>query len=170
VVGNPLEIPAENVSVRITLAGSDGLPVANGVGFAAQDLIASHGAAPLAVVFDPAPTVPIAAHAVELVTADPATAAVEAGRALPLEVVDNTALVVGTRIEISGQVRNTSGYVAGSAWVVVTVYDAAQAVVGYRKHPLPSGLAVDGLTDFALEVYSLDGAIGRYTIVAEGRP
>ncbi len=169
-VYNPLDTPAENVSARVTLAGSDGLPVANGVGFAAVDLIASHGTAPLAVVFQPAPVEPIAARAVELLTADPAAASVEAGRALLLDVVEQTGRASGTRLEVSGQVRNLSGRPAGSAWVTVTVYDAVDAVVGYRKLALPGALAADASRTFSMVVTSLGGPVERYAIVAEGRP
>jgi LysM repeat protein len=167
---NPLDIPAENVSARVILAGSDGLPMADGVGFSSVDLIASHGTAPLAVIFQPAPAEPIAARAVELLTADPASASVEAGRALPLEIVEHTGQAAGTRLEVSGQVRNPSGQTAGSAWVIVTIYDAADTVVGYRKQALPGGLAADSASRFALVVNSLAGPVERYAIVAEGRP
>lgn len=169
-VHNPLDTPAENVSARVTLAGSDGLPVANGIGFAAVDLIASRTTAPLAVIFQPAPAEPIAAHAVELITADPAAASVEAGRALRLEVVAQTGQATGTRLMVSGQVRNLSGHAAGSAWVIVTIYDAADALVGYRKLALPGALAVDASSTFSMLVTSLAGPVERYAIVAEGRP
>jgi len=169
-VRNVLDAPAENVAARVTLAGSDGLPVANGVGFAAVDLIASHSTAPLAVVFQPPPDVPIAARAVELISADPAAASVEAGRALLLEVVEQTGQSAGNRLEVSGLVRNAAGPAAGAAWVTVTAYDATDAVVGFRKQFLPGGLAAGASSAFALAVHSLGGPIERYAIVAEGRP
>ena len=169
-VTNPLEAPAENVSARVTLAGSDGLPVADGVGFAAVELIAGNGTAPLAVLFQPAPSVAIAAHAVELLTADPAAASVAAGRALLLDVLEHTGQAAGKRLTVSGQVANNSGHGAGAAWVTVTVYASDDVVVGYRKYPLAGGLAAGAVTPFTLVVDSLAGPIERYAIAAEGRP
>lgn len=169
-VSNPLGAPAENVSARVTLAGSDGLPVANGVGFAAVELIGSLSAAPLVVVFQPAPAVPIAARAVELLTADPAAASLAAGRALLLDVVEQTGQANGTRLTVTGVVSNASGHAAGAAWVTVTVYDAADAVVGFRTVAVPGGVAAGASHPFALVVDSLAGPIERYAIVAEGRP
>jgi hypothetical protein len=169
-VRNPLGTPAENVSARVTLAGSDGLPVANGVGFAAVELIGSLSAAPLAVVFEPAPDVDIAARAVELLTADPATASVAAGRAFLLEIAEQTGQANGSRLFVRGLVRNASIYAASAASVTVTVYDAREALVGYRTVALAGGMAVDATQEFALVVDSLAGPIERYAIVAEGRP
>ena len=169
-VTNPLASPAENVSARVTLAGSDGLPVANGVGFAAVELLAPHTSAPLAVVFQPAPDVPIAARAVELLTADPAAASLASGRALLLEVASHTGQAMGTRLRVSGEVHNPTSHNAGAAWVTVTIYDAAEAVIGYRKAALPGGVPSGGASAFSLAVDSLAGPIVRYAIVAEGHP
>jgi LysM repeat protein len=169
-VGNPLGGPVENVSARVVLAGSDGLPVASAVGFAAVELMASQSSAPLAVVFQPAPAVPIAARGVELLSADPAAASVAAGRALLLDVVEQTGQAAGTRLAVSGQARNNSGFGASAAWVVVTVYDAADAIIGYRKASLPGGVAAGAVEPFALVVDSLAGPVERYAIVAEGHP
>jgi LysM repeat protein len=169
-VSNPLDAPVENVSARVTLAGSDGLPVAQAVGFSAVELLSGRSAAPLLVTFQPVPAVPIAASAVELLTADPAAASLAAGRAVLLEVVEHTGQAHGTRLTVSGQVRNASGQAAGSAWVVVTGYDATDAIVGFRVAPLPGGLAAQAAQSFALVVDSLGGPVERYAIVAEGRP
>lgn len=169
-VSNPLASPAENISARVTLAGSDGLPVANGVGFAAVDLMAPHSTAPLAVIFQPPPSVPVAAHAVELLTADPATASVDAGRAMLLEVAAHTGQAAGTRLEVAGHVRNPTATSAGAVWVTVTVYDGADIVVGYRRVALAGRLPAGAETEFALAVDSLAGPIARYAIVAEGHP
>jgi LysM repeat protein len=169
-VANPLDDPVENVSARVILAGSDGMPVAQGVGFSAVALLAGHSAAPVLVTFQPAPAVPIAASAVELLTADPAEASLASGRAVLLEVVEHTGQAQGTRLAVSGQVRNASGLPAGAAWVVVTAYDAADAIVGFRIAALPGGLAAQAAQSFALIVDSLGGPIERYAIVAEGRP
>jgi hypothetical protein len=122
------------------------------------------------VVFQPAPGVPIAARAVELISADPAAAAVEAGRALLLEVAEQTGQSAGMRLEVSGLVRNAAGHAAGTAWVTVTAYDETDAVVGFRRQSLPGGLAPGASRPFAFAVDSLGGPIERYAIVAEGRP
>jgi len=169
-ITNPLGSPAENISARVTLAGSDGLPVANGVGFAAVELMAPHSTAPLVVTFQPPPAVPIAARAVELLTADPAAASLEAGRAILLDVAAHTGQATGTRLHVSGLVRNPSEHAAGAAWVTVTVYDAAEAVVGYRRVALPDSLPPGAEAEFSLAVDSLAGPIARYAVAAEGRP
>ena len=169
-VSNPLEGPAENISARVTLAGQDGVPLAHAVGFAGIDLVAGGETAPLAVVFQPAPSAPIAAYAVELLTADPAAASVETGRALLLEVVEQTGQAAGSRLTVSGQVRNSTGHAAGTAYVTVTAYGADNTVVGYRRHRLQGGLAVGAVIPFSLVVDSLAGPIEHYALAAEGRP
>jgi len=69
---NPTDAAMENVSVRITLAGADGLPLASAVAYSALDVIPPRSAAPLAVLFQSAPA-GIAAMGAELLTANPST-------------------------------------------------------------------------------------------------
>jgi hypothetical protein len=114
--------------------------------------------------------VPIAARAVELLTADPAEASVASGRALLLEVTSHTGQATDNRLRVTGEVRNPTGQHASAAWVTVTIYDAAEAVIGYRKVALAGGVPPGGASAFAVAVDSLAGPIERYALVAEGRP
>ena len=97
---NPGDLPVENVSARLTLAGDDGLPFASAVGFTALDLIPPGGTLPLAVLFQAIPSHAIAAIGVELVTGNLA-APTELGQADPAPTGRAVLLPVSTLLRCS---------------------------------------------------------------------
>jgi LysM repeat protein len=167
---NGLATPVENVAARLTLAGLDGLPFASAIAYAAVDLIPAGAAAPLAVVFAPAPTQSIAATGVEVLTADPADSAVAQGRVVALDVPAQTASASGPHLSLSGQVHNGSSQTLTGAWVVVTLYDKGGQVIGYRKLALAGGLGPGEAREFALEAEAVSGVVDHYAILGEGHP
>ncbi len=171
---NPTDVAMENVSVRITLAGADGLPLASAIAYSALDVIPPGAAAPLAALFPSAPA-GIAAMGAELLTANPSTDP-SAHRVL-LDIPTHSGAASGARWVVAGLVRNPSGVPAASAWLVLTLYDQGGAIVGYRKIELAGGLAPGAAQEFFISAASLreapvwgGGVVDHYTIIAEGRP
>jgi LysM repeat protein len=171
---NSLEVAVENVSARITLAGADGLPLADGMAYSALDVIPPGAAAPLAALFPSAPN-GIAATGAELITANAPPVAANASPDpsadhILLDVPTHHGAASGAEWIVTGQVRNPSATPAASAWLVVTLYDPLGAVVGYRKIELAGGLGAGAAQDFSISAASLGGGVAHYLIAAEGRP
>jgi LysM repeat protein len=164
---NPTDAAMENVSVRITLAGADGLPLASAVAYSALDVIPPRSAAPLAALFPSAPA-GIAAMGAELLTANPSTGP-SAHRVL-LDIPTHSGSASGAQWVVAGLVRNPSGTPAASAWLVLTLYDQSGTIVGYRKIELAGGLAPGAAQEFSISAASVGGVVDHYTIIAEGRP
>jgi len=171
---NPMDAAMENVSVRITLAGADGLPLASAVAYSALDVIPPRSAAPLAVLFQSAPA-GIAAMGAELLTANPSTD--PSAHHVLLDIPTHSGSASGAQWVVAGLVRNPSGVPAASAWLVLTLYDQGGAIVGYRKIELAGGLAPGATQEFSISAASLreapvwgGGVVDHYTIIAEGRP
>jgi LysM repeat protein len=167
---NPGGLALENVSARLTLAGADGLPVTSTVLFSALDLIPPGGAAPMAALFQPAPSVPIAATGLELLTGNLAGEPAPPGRAVPLEVSGASGALQAGRFVAAGQVRNGNAGLVSTAWVTLSLYGADGALIGYRRQPLPAGLAPGEAAGFSLAADVLRGAVERFVLLAEGRP
>lgn len=167
---NPGDLPIENVSARVTLAGADGLPLTTGVAFAALDLIPPGAALPLAVLFQPAPAQTVAATGVELLTGNLAADPAPPERAVLLPVAELQGGLLGGRWTVTGQVSNPTGRPFATAQVALALYDAAGQLIGYRKQALPAGLAPGEARAFTLAADLLGGAVDRFTVFAEGRP
>jgi LysM repeat protein len=167
---NPGIVALENVSARVTLAGADGLPLTSAVAYAALDLIPPGEAAPLAVLFQPGPVVPVAATGVEVLTGNLAGEPAPPGRAVPLRVSNARGEMIDGRWMATGQVQNGNGPVVTTVWVILTVYDAEGRPVGYRKQPLAGGLAPGETREFSVAADVLAGPVARHELLAEGRP
>jgi LysM repeat protein len=167
---NPGDLALENVSARLTLAGADGLPVTSAVLFSALDVIPPRGAAPMAALFQPAPSVPIAATGLEVLTGNLAGEPAPPGRAVLLEVTGASGSHQDGRFMAAGQLRSPAAAPLSAAWVTLSLYDADGALIGYRKQPLPAGLAPGETTGFSLWADVLGGTVERFAVLAEGRP
>jgi LysM repeat protein len=168
---NPGNLPLENVSARVTLAGADGLPFATGIAYAGLDLVPVGGAAPLAVSFA-APPAAVAATFVEALTAD-ALAEPEAARTQVLAIpqhVPAAGAATERQWSVSGEVQNPSDTALGNAWVTLTLYDGDGAIVGYRKQLLGQGLAPGEARPFTIRAQALAGPVERYLVAGEGKP
>jgi LysM repeat protein len=167
---NPGDVALENVSARLTLAGPDGLPITSAVLFSALDLIPPGGASPMAALFQPAPAIPIAATGLEVLTGNLAGEPAPPGRAVLLEVAGASGGLQAGRFVAAGQVRNVSPSPLSAAWVALSLYDAEGALIGYRKQPLPVGLASGETAAVSLAADVLQGEVARFVLLAEGRP
>ncbi|MCC6188686.1 MAG: LysM peptidoglycan-binding domain-containing protein [Anaerolineales bacterium] len=166
---NPGEQPLENVSARLTLAGADGLPLTNTVLFAALDLIPPGGAAPMGALFQPAPSAPVAATGVEVLTgnliSEPA-----AGQPVAMEVFDAAGELLDSRWSATGRTRNPVDQPLSAVWVALSLYDAEGRLTGYRKQALAGPLAPGEALDFRVTAGVLGAAVDHFGVVAEGRP
>ena len=167
---NPGETPLENVSVRLTLAGADGLPLTVGVAFAALDVIPPGEAAPVGLLVQPAPSAPVMAIGAEVLTANLAGEPAPAGRAVPLEIVGLGGQAGGDEQALTAQVRNPGGAPLAAAWWVLTLYNSDSRVIGYRKQAIEAGLAPGEVRDIAASAGSLAGRVDHFDLQAEGRP
>lgn len=164
---NPGARALENVSAQIILAGADGLPIASQLAYAAREVIPPGERAPLAMLFAVQPD-RVAAAAARVATAnessDPAL------RYVLLEVPNQQGGLTGNEWIVTGQIRNPTSTTASAAWMVLTLYDATGAIVGYRRQPLTNGLAPGETRDFSISAASLGGTVDHYRLAAEGRP
>jgi hypothetical protein len=163
-------LPLENVSVRLTLAGADGLPLVVDVANAALDIIPAGEAAPVGLLVQPAPGVPIMAIGTEVLTANLAGEPAPAGRAVPLEIVGLSGQAGSQEQSLTAQARNPSGGALTQAWWVLTLYDANSQVIGYRKQSIGAGLAPGEVREIAASAASLAGPVDHFVLQAEGRP
>lgn len=168
---NPGDLPLENVSARVTLAGADGLPFATGIAYAAQDLLPVGGAAPLAVSFG-APSAPVAAASVDVLTADsladPATSPTRL-----LAIPQHVPVESGTteRVwRVSGEVYNPGEESLANAWITLTLYGPDGLVVGYRTQAFAPSLAPGETLPFTITAHALAGPVERYLVAGEGKP
>jgi hypothetical protein len=167
---NPGEAALENVSVRVTLAGADGLPMTSAVAFAALDLIPPGGAAPLAVLFDPPPPRPVLATGLEVLTGNLALEPAPDWRAVMLDVQDLNGGAIGGRWSATGLAINGSGRTVAETWAALTLYDADENIVGYRKQWLGGPLAPSESQAFSLTADVLGGEVDHFAVLAEGYP
>jgi LysM repeat protein len=167
---NPGDLPLENVSVRLTLAGGDGLPLMVGVAYAALDIIPPGQAAPVGLLVQPAPSVPVMAIGVEVLTANLAGEPAPAGRAVPLEIIGMSGQAGTQEQSLTAQARNPSSAALAQAWWVLTLYDADGRVIGYRKQSMGAGLAPGEVREIAASAGSLAGPVDHFDLQAEGRP
>ncbi|RMF33368.1 MAG: hypothetical protein D6759_07095, partial [Chloroflexi bacterium] len=72
--------------------------------------------------------------------------------------------------EVQGQVVNETPTAMTRVTVVVTTYNAAGQVTGFRQARLPDDLPPGGRLPFALSLIPQEAQPVEYTVVAEGRP
>mgnify|MGYP000053032336 CR=1 FL=1 len=166
---NPGEVALEAVTARITLAGADGLPLADAMALPGLDVIPPGGALPLAAVFpDPPPAGQVAATGASVAAAYPL--ADLTARYVRLEAVVETNGAAGEAWRAAGVVRNVDERAAGTVRLLLVLYDAAGAVVGFRQATLDAGLAAGEAARFDLSALAVAGPAARGIVLAEGRP
>ena len=166
-VVNPGEEPLENVELRITLHDPAGAVLAEGQAAAALDLIPPGGRSPFGLLFNAPPDT----YDRYLVTPLRAEVAAE-GAVLytPLTVAEVEAGPSGPLFEVRGQVVNETPTAMTQVTVIVTTYNAAGQVTGFRQARLPDELPPGGRLPFALSLIPQEAQPVEYTVVAEGRP
>jgi LysM repeat protein len=166
---NPNAAPLQNISARIILAGADGLPFASQTAYGALDLVPAGAAVPLAALFQPAPAEP-AATGVEAETAVLVSEPVSNTQSVLLDVTASPGALLGGHWSVTGRVHNPSAQPLPAAWVVLSVYDAAGRLAGFRKQAFENGLGPGETRDFSINSDSLGGPAVRGVVLAEGRP
>jgi LysM repeat protein len=164
---NPGGGAVEGVTARITLAGADGLPLTDGIAYPALDAVPPGGVVTLAAFFTSAPA-NIAAIGVTPVTAYPLGDVV--AHYVPLEVVALGDELIGGEWQTTVELRNTSAVTAATAKAVLTLFDEAGAILGYREVPVVGGLAAGSAQTVTITATPLSGTVARYTVQAQGRP
>jgi LysM repeat protein len=167
---NPNEQAIENVSARIILAGSDGLPFASQTAFGALDVVPPKAGVPLAALFAAVPTETVAATEADLLSANIVPDSGASGGTVMLEVSAQPAQFVAGEWRVQGQARNPTTQPLGTAAVLLTLYDAQGQVIGFRKMELASGLAAGEVRAFTLGAMALAGATDHDSVMGEGRP
>jgi len=166
-VMNPNARALENVQIRITLKDATGQVLAEGKPFSALDVIAPGGQSPFELLFT-SPPGRYAGFEASVIRAEPSN---EPGtRYAKLQIVSKQGGTDGLQFRVIGKVRNTSDRPAANVKVVVTVYDAANNVIGYRQQPVGNGnLAAGATADFAVAFAPSGGTPAHFEVTAEGR-
>jgi LysM repeat protein len=160
---NPGAEPLESVTARVTLAGADGLPLAEAVAQPALDQLPAGAAIPLVAFFADAPA-GVAAVGVTAASAFPLSAS--AGRYLPLEVTVEQAQLERPLTVFTGTMRNPAPDAAASVRLAVAVYDDTGVVAGCVWVQLETPLA----RPFEVSMPVIGAAAVDYQVWAEGRP
>jgi murein DD-endopeptidase MepM/ murein hydrolase activator NlpD len=161
---NPGQTALENISARVLLVDGQGGVVQETEAALAVNVLPPGGAAPLAALFPAAPE-GWAGAVGRLSSAVPA-----GGQFAPLEVVAPTGQALAGQWTVTGQVRNGTALAVQAAWVVLTVYDPAGQLVGYRKAAVTGPVPAGGSVAFAVSAAVLGGTGERYQVIAEGQP
>jgi LysM repeat protein len=152
---NANAVALEAISARITLAGADGLPLADALAHPALDAVPAGDAVTLAAYFGNAPG-DVAAVGVAAVSAYPLTDF--ASRYLSLEVSGPRAAQSGAEWAVTAQLRNDGPTRAATIRVALTLFDEAGAIIGYRQQTLPGGLAPGEAQTVSIAATPLCGA------------
>jgi hypothetical protein len=168
-VSNSTDQPVENVQVRVALLDASGQEAAARTPFVAVDVIPPGGRAPFGVLFDNAPAV-IADFQANVIRADPSYD--YASRYAALQTSDLLTRPEGSQHHVSGKVSNVGATNAVGAYVVITLYDDAGRVSGFRQFPLPDDqLTAVGAATFDILVSPDPSAaqVATTTVTAQAR-
>lgn len=164
---NPGPEPVEAVTARLTLAGADGLPLAEALAQPALNQLPAGAALPL-VAFFPAPPAGVAAIGVTAASAFPLSAS--AGRYLPLELTVGQARMERPLAEAVGTVRNAAPDTPARVRVALAVYDGAGRVAGCAWLALEAPLAPGEARSFTITTPVVGEAAVTYQLWVEGQP
>jgi LysM repeat protein len=168
VARNPGAATLEALSARVTLAGADGLPLAEAVALPALDVLPPGSATPLLARFAP-PLVSYAAVGVTPLTAFPL--ADVTSRLVPVLIRTVGASATGQGWTSSGEVVNESALAAARVRLTLVLWTETGAVAGLQQLDLDPALAPGEARKFVLTAASLAGPQAvRAEVLAEGRP
>jgi LysM repeat protein len=163
---NPGELALEAVSARVTLAGADGLPLAEAVAVPALDVLLPGGTIPLIARFAP----PLAGHAAVGVT--PLTAyplADVASRVVPLTVRTDDITAGPQQWTARGQVVNETGAIAAHIRLALVLWAEAGTVAGVRQLDWAEALLPGEARAFMLTASSAGAKVVRAEVLVEGQ-
>lgn len=166
-VRNSLALPVETVIVRIYLVTFDGNALSQNDTLIARSALRPGESAPYGVLFDHIPggyAGPVAA----LLSANPANNL--DARSIVLDIRALKGEPHEAVYHLSGQATNVTARPVQAIMLVVTLFDSAGRVTGYRqvslKQPVPSGASVS----FELDVIPQGTGTTRYEVACEGQP
>ena len=166
----------ENTQVRVALQDESGAELAVATVFSALDVIPVDGKSPFGVLFQSPPPGVVAFS----VTPIRAEASSEPGnRYMPIVVQSQQGVLDGLQFKVSGTLVNQGGAGATDVNVVLTTYDAAGRVTGWRQAVAgDGGLAAGSQVDFEIslvpngpaeDVPQAATAPADYAVIAQGR-
>jgi LysM repeat protein len=157
----------ENVQVRIALKDAAGQVLAEGKPFTVMDVIPSGGRAPFGLLFTSPPAKYTSFEAV-VIRAEPSN---EPGtRYAALQITAKQGGTDGLQFRVTGKALNSSDRPAANVKVIVTAYDAAGKVLGYRQQPVGEGNLAPGATsNFSVTFAPSGGTPANFEVYAEGR-
>jgi hypothetical protein len=142
-VFNPTDQPLENVRVQVGLMDGAGREIGGDFTFTVLDFVPANGRSPFGILFADPPQ-NVAGFQAVVVRAEPSYN--NASRYAQLQVAASQLTQAGGIYHVTGTVVNRGPTDADGAMVVVTVYDAAHQVSGYRYLPLPDDQLTAGAT------------------------
>ena len=164
---NPNERALENVQVRIVLKDASGQVLAEAKPFTVMDVIPPGGRSPFGSLFT-SPPARYASFEATIIRAEPSTE--PGGRYAALQITSKQGGTDGLQFRVFGKVRNSSDKPAAGAKIIVTAYDAASNVIGYRQQTLGDGnLAAGATSDFSVTFAPSGGTVAHFEVAAEGR-
>lgn len=138
-VVNTTDTPVTNLQVRVVLVAADGMGLTSGVALAAADYLSAGERAPFAVLFRQPPA-GVADAQVFIVRGE--TVGAITASFVPLNVAETTGAISGPQYRVSGRLNNPHTVPVSRISTVVTLYDAAGLVIGYRQTTLPADVVL----------------------------
>ncbi|NOX62315.1 MAG: LysM peptidoglycan-binding domain-containing protein [Chloroflexi bacterium] len=166
-VMNSGETPLEGVTIEIALLDPSGSALITDTALAALELLDPGDRSPFGVLFTQRPDA-FDAYKTRIISAAPAPLALYYR---DLEVTNIVRESRRYRVEsVRGIVRNIGPEDAVGVYVVVTLYDALEQVVGFRRlAPEHNVIAPGGETHFEIDIIPLGGPVTRVEVAAGAR-
>jgi LysM repeat protein len=166
-VANPNTRAMENVQLRVAIKDAAGLVLSEGRPFTALDVILPNSQSPFELLFT-SPPGRYAGFEATIVRAEPSNE--PGGRYAKLQITSKQGGTDGLQFRVIGKMRNAGDKAAVNVKLVVTAYDTASNVIGYREQPLGDGSLAAGATgDFSVTFAPSGGAPAHFEVYAEGR-
>jgi LysM repeat protein len=163
---NDTTSPVEEVQVSVNLYDAAGALSATTTIWAARDVTPPGESTPFGALFSPPPA-DVASHQATLLRAVPAAHA--SSRYAELGVSQHQGGPAGSIYRVAGTVSNLGDETAQEIKVLVTLYDSASQVAGFRQVTLPGPLPPDSTARFDVWLSAGAPEIDHYTVYASGR-
>jgi LysM repeat protein len=158
--------PVEEVQVAVNLYDAAGELSATAKAWAARDVTHPGESAPFGVLFSPPPA-DVANQQVTVLHAVPAARA--SSRYADVIVTQHQGGPAGSVYRVTGMVSNGGDQTAKEIKVLVTLYDSASQVTGFRQVTLSNPLPPGSTTRFDVWLSPSAPGIDHYSVYASGR-